>query len=106
MAEHRAAAPDLDQLHLPLVPRLKARRHAGWNVETHAVGLVAIELHGAVYLEKVIMTADLDGAIASVAHRQRHRAAARIEVDLFFCQKVFAWFHRLPRFFMSYCTGS
>src|SRR3954463_7352311 len=58
-----------------------------------APGFLAIELQRRVGLEKMVVRADLDRAVAGVGDRQRHGLAAGIELDLAVLDEEFAGDH-------------
>src|SRR5262249_56817085 len=67
---------------LARLPRFKAHRGAGGDIEPHAARLFAIEFQRRIGLEEMVVRADLDRPIAGIGDRQRHRLATGIELDL------------------------
>src|SRR5215468_7769285 len=68
---HVLLAPEWDQRHFLLVPRLEADGRRLRDGQPHPEGGGAVELQGAVDLEEVIVRADLDRPVAGVADLER-----------------------------------
>ena len=76
------APGDGDQLHRLAFARLEADRGPGRDVEPHAVGAGPIELQRPVGLDEGVVAAHLDRPVAEVEHREAHRLAAGVQLDL------------------------
>src|SRR5262249_53474100 len=91
-----ALAGERNEHDLARLPRLKAHRGAGGDIEPHAARLFAIEFQRRIGLEEMIMRADLDRPIAGIGDRQRHRLAASVELDLAVLDEHFTGDHAEP----------
>src|SRR3989442_13119612 len=78
----RALAGERNERDLARLPRFKAHRGAGSDIEPHAARLFAIEFQRRIGLEEMIMRADLDRPVAGIGDRQHYRLAASVELDL------------------------
>src|SRR5882757_11394312 len=88
-----ALACERDELHVAGLARLEAHRGAGGDVEPHAAGASAIEFQRRIGFEEMIVRADLDRTVAGIRHRQRHRLATGVELDLAVLDEEFAGDH-------------
>src|SRR5262245_49929338 len=77
-----ALAGERNERDLACLPRFKAHRGAGGDIEPHAARLLAVEFQRRIGLEEVIVRADLDRPVAGIGDRQHHCLAAGIELDL------------------------
>src|SRR5262245_33620289 len=91
-----ALAGERNERDLARLPRLKAHRGAGGDIEPHAARLFAIEFERRIGLEEMIMRADLDRPIAGVGNRQCHGLATGIELDLTLLDEHFTGNHEAP----------
>src|SRR5262249_18191834 len=69
---------------------------SGGDIETHAECRIVVELERAVDLVEVEVRADLDRAIARVAHRQPEASPAGVDLDRLVGEEPLAWNHRSP----------
>lgn len=74
-------ASDVDKGDRLGVARLEAHRGTGGDVEAHAIGCDAVKGQGGVGLDKVVVAADLDGAIAAARDAQAQAVAVLVELD-------------------------
>jgi hypothetical protein len=81
-AINRLLPSKLDQLYLPGLTRLEPHRGAGDDVKAHAPRLFPFELQRRIGLEKMIVAANLNGPVASIADRKLDLPATTIEFDL------------------------
>src|ERR1700726_82568 len=77
-AVNRRGPADLDQPNRLRISRLEAHRSPGRNVQPHPVSRRAIELEGAIHLEKMKMRTNLDGPVASIGNFEFDLAAPLI----------------------------
>src|SRR5262249_52850471 len=89
----RPLAGERNERDLARLPRFKAHRGAGGDIEPHAARLLAIEFQRRIGLEEMIMRADLDRPIAGISDRQRHRLAASVDLDLVVLDEHFTGDH-------------
>src|SRR5262245_47753433 len=92
-AVDRALAGERNERDLARLSRFEAHRGAGGNIEPHAACLLAIEFQCRIGLEEMIVGADMNGPVARIGDRQRHRLAAGIELDLAFLDEHFTGDH-------------
>ena len=64
--------------------RFEANGGAGGNIETAAISSGAVELEGGICFDEMVVTADLDGAVAKICDRKGNRGAAGVQFDLTF----------------------
>jgi hypothetical protein len=74
---------------------LKAHRGAGRNVKSHASCYFPVKCEGAIDFEEMIVTADLNGTIATVFHQHGSDATSNVRFNLFRFDEVFTWPHGL-----------
>jgi hypothetical protein len=75
-------APKWHQLHIATLPWFKANSGASGNIQSHAARCVTVKIKGGVCFGKMVMTADLHGAITSVGDHQGHAIRAFIRVNV------------------------
>jgi hypothetical protein len=80
-AMNRPAASNLDELHFFFFAGLEADGRPGRNVEAQAISGGAIKRESAIGFEEVVMTANLDGAVARVAHQDAPRLSTLVRND-------------------------
>src|SRR5690606_23118656 len=85
-------------------PGLEAHRGAGGDVEAKAARRRAVEFERGVGLGEVVVRADLDRAVAGVAHHQRARGAADGEFDVAVGDEEFSGDHRPAPHTIGLCT--
>src|SRR5271157_6302075 len=77
-----ALAREIDELNLLDIARLEPDGRAREEIETPAVGFLAIEDEGPVDLEEVEMRADLDRSITRIGDLELHRGAAGVDLEV------------------------
>src|SRR5262249_48219699 len=92
----RALAGERNERDLARLPRFKAHRGAGGDIEPHAARLLAVEFQRRIGLGEVIMRADLDRPVAGIGDRLRHRLAAGVDLDLAVLDEHFTGDHGAP----------
>src|SRR5262244_3533139 len=91
-----ALAGERNERDLARLPRFKAHRGAGGDIEPHAARFLAVEFQRRIGLEEMIMRADLDRPIAGIGDRQAQRLAAGIELDLAVLDEHLTGDHGVP----------
>ena len=94
---NHAGASELGEFHFLFFARLEANRCSRWNVETHAERRGAIERERAIGFKEVVVTANLDGAVACILDEKAERVAAGIREDRSgpLIEKIFARIHNV-----------
>src|SRR6266446_1262387 len=100
----RALAGERNERDLTRLPRFKAHRRAGRDIEPHAARLLAIEFQRRIGLEEMIMRADLDRPVAGIGDVKRNRPAPGIELDLAVLDEHLSGDHRCLAHLIGSCT--
>ena len=94
MAKDPAQAGKGDQSHLLFLSRLKSHAGAGGNIQTHASRLFAIESQRAIHFGEVVVTSNLNGPVAGMAHEKGNLVTPLVGDDRIRCKQVFAGNHK------------